>query len=130
MRHRARSRYIGFHIPIEISRPIRAGLLLGVERGELFNLIVDLMRIHSMQYPGKDLPYFVIHCFTKQGPVPSDEIGKYAEIFIEMFACYSVPDLVDNCFWETVIRNSLRVKRPRPVETSDPGVCASVLFII
>jgi hypothetical protein len=60
--------------------------------------------------------------FTSECPGPKDEITKYAEIFIEMFACYSVPDLADNCFWETVVRNSLRVKRPRSVETSDPGV--------
>jgi hypothetical protein len=63
--------------------------------------------------------------FISECPSPKDEITKYAEIFIEMIACYSVPDLVDNCFWETVIRNSIRStnreKRSRREETSIEG---------
>ena len=58
MQHRARPRYIGFHIPIEISRPIRAGLLLGVDRELLHDLIVKLMREHEMSYPAQDIVFF------------------------------------------------------------------------
>lgn len=48
---RLRARYIGFFIPFELSRPIRAGLLLGVDRGALFDLIVQLMQNNPISYP-------------------------------------------------------------------------------
>lgn len=51
LKHRARPRFIGFHIPIDVSRPIRAGLLQGVKKEQLQELIVEIMTNHSISYP-------------------------------------------------------------------------------
>ncbi len=51
LRNRFRPKYYGFHIPIEISRPIRAGILLKVDRGQLSDLIVELMKVHPISFP-------------------------------------------------------------------------------
>ncbi len=40
-------------MPLEISRPIRAGILLGVAREPLFELVVDLMKAHPISYPNQ-----------------------------------------------------------------------------
>lgn len=60
LQHHTRPRFIGFHIPLEISRPIRAGLLLGVERGSLFDLIITIMQSHSVSFPIQDIFYIIL----------------------------------------------------------------------
>ncbi len=74
LRHHSCPRYIGFYIPVEISRPIRAGLLLGVERVPLYNLIVDLMNSNPMPYPNQYDSIFKLlgdhlepPCFRRRG---------------------------------------------------------------
>ena len=63
-------------IPYHVSHPIRAGLLLGVKRDHLLNLVRSLDPV-------------------KQAPNPIDLANKY----IESIAKYDRVILADNCFW-------------------------------
>ncbi len=40
--------------------------------------------------------------------VSKHEITEFTGIFIAMFTVFSVPELADNCFWETAIKCSIR----------------------
>jgi hypothetical protein len=80
---RKRHRYVGPFIPVHLHRPIRAGLLYGVDHVELLSLIAGLL-----------IPDF---------PGPEDETvqrrEERARLYIAVVSGYTVPELADNCFW-------------------------------
>jgi hypothetical protein len=84
---RSRNRYIDPFIATHIHRPIRAGLLYGVNHMELLSLITNLL-----------IPDF---------PGPEDETihrrEECARLYIAVVSGFTVPDLVDNCFWGDAI---------------------------
>ncbi len=84
---RNRQRYIGPFIPTTISRPIRAGLLYGVEYTELLSLVASLL-----------IPDFPGH---------ADETiqrrEERARLHVAVVSGYTVPELSDNCFWGDAI---------------------------
>ena len=95
-------------IPLHIRRPIRAGLLLGVDRNQLCSLVTSMEPIKNAENP-----VFV------------------ATSFIEHIAQYDRACLADNCFWgddSSVRRNGVRVphkkpqKRHRVSQDNDLGV--------
>jgi hypothetical protein len=101
---RKRQRYIGPFIPIKISRPIRAGLLYGVDHTELLSLITGLL-----------IPDF---------PGPEDDSmlqrEERARLYVAVVSGYTVPELADNCFWGDAIVSTK--KRPPKRKRNDQGV--------
>ncbi len=96
LHHRARPRYIGPHIPLNVSQPIRAGLLFAVEHERLRELIVDILkdRISSIES----------RC-------------KWADFYIGLISGFSAIDLIDNCFWGGGTRQCRKEKRGRQEDT-------------
>ncbi len=80
--HYSRPRYYGIDIPIEVVRPIRAGVLFGVDRNKLCELVVKLLVIRD-----GDEPF----------PVETQEFR--AGIYIDTISGFSNAELIDNCFW-------------------------------
>jgi hypothetical protein len=88
-----RQKYMG-PIPLHIRRPIRAGLLLKVDRQALCNLVASLEPTKNAE----------------------DPIGL-ATNYIECIAQYDFVCLADNCFWgddSSVRKNGVRVPHKKP----------------
>jgi hypothetical protein len=97
-------RYIGPFIPMHIHRPIRAGLLYGVDHMELLSLIAHLL-----------IPDF-------SGPEDESiqQREERARLHIAVVSGYTVPELADNCFWGDVIVSTK--KRQPKRKRNDQGV--------
>ncbi len=92
--------YIGPFIPFDISRPIRAGLLYGVNEDELRSLVVNLL---GPSYPVTDEYY-------------TQRREEHARMCIAVVSGFNVPELADNCFWGVsfeITKKKLRSKTGR-----------------
>jgi hypothetical protein len=88
---RSRNRYIGPFIPLEISRPIRAGILYGVDFVDLQSLVESLL-IPSYPIPVRD-------------SIQEREVR--ARIYIAVLSGFTHPELADNCFWgDAIVTNN------------------------
>ncbi len=80
--HSSRPRYFGIDLPVEISRPIRAGILFQVDLDNLRNLVIELLVIRE----GSDR-------FSMETQI------LRADSYIGIISGFSTVELLDNCFW-------------------------------
>ncbi len=89
---------------MHINRPIRAGLLYGVDHTQLLSLITGLL-----------IPDF---------PGPEDETmqrrEERARLHVAVVSGYTIPELADNCFWGDAIVSTK--KHPPKRKRNDQGV--------
>ncbi len=100
---RYRPRYIGPHIPLFISKPIRAALLHGVSHTDIQTLVIDLMSISPNIMNGN--------------PPVLNSLRWISTLYIGIVSGFTVPELVDNCFWgdgSATRKDGVSVKRNRP----------------
>ncbi len=113
---RKRHRYIGPFIPLEISRPIRAGLLYGVDSADLQSLIVSLL---IRDYTGPDEDSIQIR-------------ETRARFYINLVSGFTVPEMTDNCFWGDALpsnkrRNSKRNRDNQGIHSMGYSIISSFL---
>lgn len=89
---------------MHIRRPIRAGLLYGVDNAELLSLIAHLL---IPDFPGAENKSF-------------QQREERARLFIAVVSGYTAPELADNCFWGDAI--VCTKKRPPKRKRNDQGV--------
>lgn len=82
IKHQFRPFYCGVDIPIEISRPIRAGILFDVNKSKLYDLVLELLDLHD----GKD-------------KFPLEIQSIRAQSYTGIISSFRTVELVDNCFW-------------------------------
>jgi hypothetical protein len=82
IRHRSRQKYRGITIPLEISRPIRAGVLFNVDRIKLRDLIIELLVLLD----GADA-------------FPTETQALRADHYVGIISGFGTVELVDNGFW-------------------------------